>query len=178
MRYALVLGGARSLWEDLDTARKLVPLEECTVLAVNQAGIYYDGHLDHFCTLHPEQFVPKIERQREGNRDFLVWAHKRRPGVTNVTLDWGGSSGLFAVKVALELGFGRVVVCGCPLDPQPHFDRPGAWEDYRSYQGAWRRHLSQLQGNVRSMSGWTSALLGLPDELWLLGTESATTQET
>jgi hypothetical protein len=46
-----------------------------------------------------------------------------------------------------------------------HIVRPGEW-DAGSYQDTWREQADRL-GNVRSMSGWTSLLLGRPTQDWL-----------
>lgn len=165
---AIVLGGAANVWQDL----KALGEWDAVVFAVNDAAARYDGHLDHFVTLHPE----KLERWRAvrqelgGNMDFQAWAHKRRHNCGQVTLsgeEWGGSSGLFAVKIALELGATRIVLCGVPMDAQEHFDRPGAWKDCMAYRRHWQRTLPQFSPFTRSMSGWTRELLSPPDDTWL-----------
>jgi len=84
------------------------------------------------------------------------------------TEEWGGSSGLLATKVALELGCDRIVLCGVPMESTPHFHIPLPLKGAGRYRRAWVERVGQLTGKVRSMSGWTAQFLGEPDEVWLL----------
>ena len=85
-----------------------------------------------------------------------------------------GSSALFATLCGIELGYGKVVLAGCPLDMNGHFyfkeksqETLGpvwlgvdfmAWIDFAGQDEAKR---------VRSMSGYTAKILGKADEQWL-----------
>lgn len=167
MRNALILGGAECVHDDLERLGEW----DAVVFACNDFAANYPGTVDHFCTLHAE----KLERWRKTrkdkglNTDFEAHTHKRRALCGDVTLhtEWGGSSGLFCVKVALELGFDRLVLCGVPLDPQHHFDRQRDWVDCFHYRKHWQKRLDLFKPFTRSMSGWTRELLGAPDEEWL-----------
>lgn len=76
-----------------------------------------------------------------------------------------GSSGLFAVKVALiDLGYEDVVLCGVPMTATPHFDDNVPWPEVDLFKLGWEQALPQIDGRVRSMSGWTRELLGAPNE--------------
>lgn len=74
-----------------------------------------------------------------------------------------GSSGLFALRLALHMGFARVLLCGIPLDGSGHFyDPPGAagyFTDQRPYWEPFRNHPS-----VRATSGYTRELFGPPEK--------------
>jgi len=75
----------------------------------------------------------------------------------------GGSSGLFAARVGLEvLKYERVVLCGIPMEATAHFNRPEPWADAIPSRQGWLEALPVLKGKVFSMSGWTRELLGAP----------------
>jgi hypothetical protein len=84
-----------------------------------------------------------------------------------------GSSGLFAVKVALEAGAERVVLAGVPLVASArHVERPvGPWHERDSFVDAWHIAEPHIAGRVKSMSGWTREFLGSVTEDWLAGGE-------
>lgn len=163
---AIVLGGAETVWEDFAA----LGMDGC-VFAVNAAIPAHTGRIEHACTLHAENLGRWCrDRERAGrNMDFDRWTHKAKTGCgpVNVRSDWGGSSGLFAVKIARELGFERIVLCGVPMDARLHFDRPGEWPDCHHYRRHWLRMKDEISPFVRSMSGWTRELLGSPDDAWL-----------
>lgn len=157
---AIILGGAACVWKDL---QQLQPWP-ADIIGINEAGRDYTGRLAHWVTLHPEK-LGRWRAGRAGNQDYQAHAHRRATGCGPVVLHnhWGGSSGLFAVKVALELQYTEIVLCGVPMDPQPHYHRPGRWPAFRLYRRHWAKHLDQIAPHVRSMSGWTRELLGAPD---------------
>ena len=85
---------------------------------------------------------------------------------------WHGSSGLYAVQIALEeLDFDGVILAGCPIDASagtlcPHSEMNEADKADR-FKPWWKRALPQIGARTRSMSGWTRDLLGAPDADWL-----------
>jgi len=84
----------------------------------------------------------------------------------------GGSSGLFAVLGALELGYDQLILCGVTMDGKKKHD-PTAGQlidatcPYDSYRPGWYKVQAQIKDKVRSMSGWTAELLGKPTREWL-----------
>lgn len=179
----IALGSAESMEADLAAAAELgvVPGQRGWVLvACNQAGKLWPGAVDHWCSYHGE-LLPKwiMERGRAGLPPAgEMWTGERRAIPKGLEVrrapNWGGSSGLLCVSVALHLGATRVVCCGIPLDVhQGHFTSPGKkWRDGGNYRHGWTNHLDRLKANVRSMSGWTRDLLGAPDREWLYGKPS------
>lgn len=187
-RIALILGGADCVWEDVGAARALV--RDPVFIAVNDAGAHWEGHLDHWVTLHPEKLVGKYHHTY--NRDSLSWERqraergypggyetwsRRNPGwVDYIIGHWGaGSSGLYAVTVALHLGL-RAILCGVPMDARPHFagatgaeDEDGNWAEWEQHRSKWRDKRHVIAGRVKSMSGWTRELLGAPTPAWIHG---------
>lgn len=178
MRLAAVLGGARGGFDELAS------LPPVPVFAVNDAAAEYPGQLEAFVTLHPEKLPMWLGKRRAAGlpEPGAIIAHTLPPheapgvGREHVTelLDYrwpdmtgSGSSGLFAVKVALARGY-RVVLCGVPMDPQrTHYEQSTFRNDHSGFCEAWSIALPYLRDNVRSMSGWTAELLGKPDSNWL-----------
>lgn len=168
MSLAAVLGSASGGMDELATLRRLTAVT--AVFAVNDAAADYPGDLAAFVTLHPEKLATWLPKRRSPPAEVI--AHESHPLATRVVeYQWpgmtgSGSSGLFAVKVALEQ-FDRVVLCGVPMDPfRAHYFDGAPWFEVDSFTAAWKYALPHLLG-VRSMSGWTAGLLGTPDEEFL-----------
>lgn len=171
---ALVLGGAMCVWEDADSAMCLFTPD--AVAAVNNVGITWPGHLDHWFTLHPEKtdswpgiVVALKQREAAGLNRPRTWSHRMEPGIDSTSRDHSGSSGLFAAMKMIDLGF-KVVLAGVPMDSRARFhdsDKRRKWEAYSSYVSGWNKKRSVLLPHVRSMSGWTRQILGHPTKEWL-----------
>lgn len=181
MKTALVLGGAGCVWRDLDAALALGEFD--AAFGCNDIGVVYPGVLDGWVSLHPEMFGGWVQRRQAlslpphkailghieaptGNPRLPACVDRyvphRFPGQVS-----GGSSGLFALKLALD-EYDRAVLCGIPLNVgQGHFFNPAAWTAAGEYRQAWREALPAIRGRARSMSGWTRDLLGPPTEEWL-----------
>lgn len=178
--WALVLGGADCVWDDLfDLETMLGEAWRGIVIGVNDVGCVWHRRLDHWCTLHPP-YLRAWKEIRHTNGfpgGYVCWtssvvsSHK---GVDHTVQGWGsGSSGWLALGVAKGVGCSKVVLCGVPLEVRPHFaesvehqpDEP--WIMARSHYTEWRKRRNEVQGWVRSMSGMTKKLLGAPDLAWL-----------
>lgn len=168
---ALVVGGADCVLADLDLARDLLGGARATAFVTNDMLADYPEACVGV-TLHPDKLTGWLDRRRAAGfpAPSAIWAHRRSdPMVTNVTNDWAGSVSLFAVKIALDLGFDRVVVCGAPLTPTRHYARGKPWTPALGYRPAWKARLAQIGPFTRSCSGWTRDLLGAPSVAWLTG---------
>jgi len=167
---ALILGGASCVWEDVEAALDLAEFD--CIIAANDVGAHWSGPLDHWVSLHPEKLNGWLRARREkGYPDgFTTWSHKKQAGcnVDRATDDWKGSSGLFAVKVARELGYERIVLCGVPLNAEgAHFFDAKPWKAFQGFRNGWLNHRAEIAPYVRSVSGWTREILGAPDESFL-----------
>lgn len=167
---ALIIGGSRDVWADLERALALTDGLDRLIVATNYAGKVCKLDLDAWATLHPESFAGwREERAGRGlNTDYRAVAHRRRGDVEVVPLAWSGSSGLYGAQVAVQaLGAAGAILCGAPLDAEAgHFSEPGAWGPVEKYRNA---VLAAKEAGlpVRSMSGWTAEALGEPDAAWL-----------
>lgn len=176
---AFVLGGAKTLREDWDNALKLTNAH--TYIATNETGRDFNGPLPHWVTLHTEKITKWYEERIMQTGDVPVgqfWTSNIKTLPNNNLLNpymfkhvtsWDGSSGLLAVTVALALGYRKVILCGVPLDKKAgHYFSPDVpWMDGPRYRHAWITHQDEMYGFVKSMSGWTKALLGAPTKEWL-----------
>ncbi|MGB3833800.1 MAG: hypothetical protein WA975_18265 [Mesorhizobium sp.] len=168
---AAVLGGAASVWSDLEAARQSVAFD--VIVACNSAFRDFQGHVHHAVSFHSD-LLPwwaglRMERG-QGPPDKYWTCHGQRPilgAAMGFVPAWGGSSGLIGAQVGMAVA-DHVVLCGVPLCPShAHFDRAGEWLDALDYRSAWQDHFPDLRYKVRSMSGWTAELLGMPTEAWL-----------
>lgn len=172
MQIAAVLGGASNNMAELATLRRMCDV--AAVYAVNDAAVDFPDNLAAFVTLHPEH-LPKWLAKRAGlmlPRPREVIGHEAHPDVTHVVdyqwpgMNASGSSGLFAVKVALER-FPKVVLCGVPMEAaRAHYFDAAPWAEVDSFWAAWSIALPHLV-NVRSMSGRTAQMLGMPTKEFL-----------
>lgn len=172
---ALVLGGADCLQSDLDEAAKLVDPHACTIVATNDAGVYWPHRLDHWVTMHPTELPYRIQRRRTmGHPDgYTTWTRPYPHGLKDreklcdrVISGYNGSSGLVAVGVAIETGH-RAILCGMPMDVRAHFNREGVWEKAEGYRERWVELHDTLAPLVRSFSGWTRERFGAPTSEWV-----------
>jgi hypothetical protein len=104
-----------------------------------------------------------------GPYPFKLIHSKREVGVDivedyNPPLSISGSSAILGVKAAINLGYRKIVLCGVPLQGKQktirnlHYDR---------FVVGWKVLLVEIEGIVRSMSGSTKDLLGMPTKKWL-----------
>lgn len=135
----------------------------------NDTLMIFPHAIQHGVTLHPDKWPYwHAHRGRSGfpmpNR---LWAHRLYDGFSDHTKDWQGSSGLFMVKIARELGYTHIILAGIPMNIEgKHFVREQAWNAAPGFRRGWARVQGALRPFVRSMSGWTEAHFGKPDAAW------------
>lgn len=180
-RAALVIGGANTVWADVEAALEIGEFDG--VVACNDVGALWPGPLDGWATLHPEKLRLWVERRSRNGyppaAEVFQYEHRTglAKGATRATeyrfpgQQHSGSSGLFALKVALvDLGFERAVLCGVPMSSDlEHFYETKPWRGAMSHQRGWNEVWPQIGDRARSMSGWTRERMGEPDKEWLGG---------
>ena len=172
-RVAVVVGGADCVLAEYVRAEKLC--EEAGIgfvtLVINDMIAEFQDRIDHAVTVHPDAKLPLWLDERQRNclpAPANVWAHRAGNRVTRVCPQWGsgasGSSGLLAVKIALlELGCDRVILCGVPMTAEAnHYKRLKRWDAVDNFRTEWQARQSELALYVRSWSGWTAELFGMP----------------
>lgn len=177
--WALCLGGAYCVWEDILAFEKIYGKPwDGLVIAANDIGCHWPRDLDHWVSLHAYKFEKWIAlRKEQGFEDgYVTWGCKPDDQFPDYRLSaWGGgSSGMFAAQVALELGCTRVVLMGIPMTQTPHFAETKesfhvVWVAANAHWRAWGQCRERFGDNVRSMSGKTRELFGEPTTEWLGG---------
>ena len=177
--WAIVLGGSEDVWNEVLAWEKIYGKQwDGVVVATNDVGSHWPRELDFWCTLHPERMAPwRAVRKAHGFSEGYITAGRRRNALDIMVHPWaGGSSGMLAVQVAQYAGCTRVVLCGVPMTPTPHFVESAMhrqkqrWMACAGHWKAWTQQHKRMDGWVRSMSGRTASLLGLPTIEWLQAT--------
>lgn len=181
MKTAVVIGGASCVWDDLVAAERIG--EYGTLIAINDAGAEYAGAVDYWVTLHAEKMGIWVKKRAENghapasnlivHEDNTV-ADRLKNGLSAEMFPytWAGSSGLFACEFGIrKLRLDRIVLCGVPMNEDPHFFDPKPWVAVAGFWEEWPKALPHIKDRVRSMSGRTKELLGQPTRQWLLGAE-------
>ena len=170
MKTAIILGGADCVWQDYESLKHLH--DKAQIIAVNDAGYEFSGKLTAWATLHPEK-MPKWKAKRQANgfdMDFITVGYGKKgfhiPSSVDYWLEcWrseksiSGSSGLYAVQVAIELKFDEIWLCGVPMNTDKNIFRNEAWKVANDYRDVWLERLPELKGKVFSCSGWTKEVL-------------------
>lgn len=176
----VALGGAPDVWAEFDAARALLKGRSFGVVACNHSAIAFPGHLHGLATLHPEHVASwtRDRAERGGNTDFRAFVaahHPNAPGATVIAQRWQGSSGLYAAQAAFDgLQATGVILCGVPMDPGAgHIRGEANWAGGVSYRKGFIDALPALGGRLRSLGGWTQALLGAPTPEWLAALDGA-----
>lgn len=187
MKTALIFGRAVGVWDEIDAALRLGSYDH--VIGIGSAAVDYPGEFDCWVSFHANMFSHWIEKRgRRGfpaAKRFFSNTHKGMPvparlarpefypglAVEYVFCE-GGSSGLIAVMAALKkLKAERVVLAGVPMDiERAGYDRVDTpWAEAIMHRQGWTMVEAELQGSVRSMSGWTQKFLGglPPTKEWL-----------
>lgn len=167
----VILGGANTVFSDLDRFLDGGGTAD-HVIAVNHVGFAYPGRVDIWATLHPELMDQWLRTRAAAGYalpKFLA-AHRElnshESQVINypsayvlISQDRGGSSGLLATYVAMQMWPDPVVLCGLPYeDDKAHFYSDVHWTGASQYRNAWFRDRAVLETRVSSMSGWTRDL--------------------
>lgn len=195
MSSLLVVGSAPGLYADLAAAQALC--EDFEVMLVNGAGAAVEAaqHLLAGHTDKAEEFVKARDTAFPLAADYRVHAafdfrRGRSPlGDYPSVTDWwpqgqfssGATSAGKAARIGLAMGFGRVILCGCPMDGSGYFPGESAGigqlracqrigdpaKQQASTIRRYRERMAELakgefKGRVFSMSGFTREVLGAP----------------
>lgn len=154
------------------------------VIAVNEVGIHLDCKLRHWVSLHPDHLLTRVVLRRQvrsQNEQILLHSTKEPkkhsdrpllPGTIDVVwrgITTGAMSGIFAAKVAVLLGYDRIILAGVPMDATGRYydppDEHGCAGDWSIIKGLKSEiaNCPELKLRVRSLSGKTRELLGEPE---------------
>lgn len=171
-KVALCVGGGGDPLTEYSAAREMCRLAERQVgtFVCNDTIPVFPDFLDHAVTLHPDKMpMWRSARLVKGLNDPpRQWCHRSYEGFSDWTRDWQGSSGLLCLKIARELGYTHIILCGIPMTIEAqHFLRHRDWNAAQGFVRGWRRREHKLKEFVRSLSGWTREVYGEPTEAWL-----------
>jgi hypothetical protein len=174
----LVCGFGPTLHDDLARARKLRP--DAPAIAVNNAASavkafalfslhYRIGKLDRWVAAQRKKFGDGftvhshgVPGSAEKLREFFPYVDHWWPDAKGT-----GTSAWAAAKMARQMGFSEIVLCGVPIARGAyadgkfckdfrHKDVLAIYRDYIRKDKAWHE-------GVRSMSGWTMRFFGAPE---------------
>lgn len=184
--WALCLGGASCVWDDVDAWLTLYGKPwDGLVIAANDIGAHWPGRLDHWVSLHPSRLTDWTALRRENNMPECSpgrWGQEcYQSSLDGAVVDYrimpwpGGSSGMFAAQVARAIDCQKVVLCGIPITRTPHFAETKEFfhKEWLAAVGHWRGWGRAVEDKridptwLRSMSGKTLELLGAPSVPWL-----------
>lgn len=169
---ALILGGAPSWRDDLAAAEAILAGLPRLVVAANLAIVHYEGRIDAGVSYHSEMIAAWAAERAAGggNTDFRAFTPSPAGMPTEIVDEaWDGSSGLYAVRVALlHLGASGAICCGVPLERDAgHFIFPGQWAPVTTYRQEWQAVAPLIGERTRSMAGWTAQTFGTPSPQWI-----------
>jgi hypothetical protein len=174
----LVCGDGACVFDDIAAFLDLDPAPFDTML-INHMPLAYPGRYEHFvCGDSHMKPMQKIALTLPAD----VRKHCWNPGSTGFDIrwvkedgrGWNGTTAALAVKIGITLDYLRIVLAGCPMDHSGHwYDKylngtdKKLQNDHRHHLWYWTELATRPIGRfVRSMSGNTADLLGLPDADW------------
>lgn len=189
MRVLLAVGSAPCLFKDVLEALTLCPRAE--LMLINGAWTAYEyaehllaGHTDKSALFMAERL--RVFPDAPKARVHATLSYPAQKQQNPLVSDWwgqdkatGATSAGKAARIGLALGYDRVILCGCPLDPNvgywegeakiPHdcerFNTPGNPRNvitrYRDKM-AFLAKQEPFKSQVFSMSGYSRDVLGAP----------------
>lgn len=171
---ALCLGGAARVHGDALNAISIIGRAPDLVVACNDVAALWAGEVDALASHHPESIPRWLALRAEAGqpppRRVVIPNHyEGHPATDIMATAWDGGSGLYTAEVAIKLlGAHGAILCGVPLDPnEPHVVREGPWPAAPTFRSGFRAALAAEGGRIRSMSGWTKSVLGVPTADWI-----------
>jgi hypothetical protein len=177
----LICGDGSNLLQDIgawyEIAEGIVPYD---TMAVNYSAMIIPHPIQHYAAgdAHMPDMQGVAKKLPKG-----VIKHAWNPGSTGFDVrwvrngrgGWNGTSANLAVKIALALDYTRIVLAGCPMDNSGNWYKPlipdndvKAHKDHRHHLWKWTEQATRPIGRfMRSMSGNTADLFGLPTREWL-----------
>ena len=125
----IIAGSGRCVWDDLSHFQKRRTKEFTDdVMCINDMIMFFPGDITH-CVSCDAPMLPKWwaarrppykSRYSKRPRFHTVNNEQGVPGVEKWHFAGGGTSGLLACHIAIELGYDEIILCGIPIDNQIH----------------------------------------------------------
>lgn len=158
----IVIGNAECANDDLVKAKELFNHYDVMIIGIDAYNKFHNEDIKYFATYHPADIslIPKIDFQIISHLQYYDRVDIVRP--IDLNNEKSGSSALLGVLAAIDLGYDKIILCGCPLEGKDKKQHP-----YKVFQKAWMQKEKLIKPFVRSMSGWTKSFLGEPIIDWL-----------
>jgi hypothetical protein len=175
----IIIGAAPCVREDIGSALLLaadknkIVFADYILIGLDSVDVWPCVDAQYFATYHPSEIEMAKERRAKagGNTDYMVISHQQHPetatGRDLVDLiipcePPSGSSALLGVLAGIQLGYEKIIICGCPLT-----GTNDKGYDYANFRVGWTAKLNEIKDKTRAMSGFTKELLLPPDVAWL-----------
>lgn len=177
---ALIIGGGDNVNYDLKNLKNLIYPYEIEdffhIIVVNDQIYNWQGRIDVIATLHGEKINEWFKQSgRKPTKEIKAFYHRppkpddeqnffQKLERKEVKERWKGSSGLFAVQIAIDhLKKEKIILAGVPMDQRPNYFRDEEfWRKWYAYQKNWVTSFKVIKGKTKSLSGWTKEQLGFP----------------
>lgn len=167
----IVLGSGINAYAEFDQAREAFPGAD--IMAVNNSLIGLEFQIrtnkikiEHWVSAHPEHFYFGDIWMKDLTINHSDKAYPKVHHVWPQPVNCDGSSGLMAVKIALMLGYEKIVIAGIPLDDNRRFyDHQNTvyhMADPSVFQ-SWMDFVHAIEGErckICSMGGKTQQIFG------------------
>lgn len=136
--------------------------------------------INHF--IAGDSHTPEMQRMAESLPETThrhCW-NRNSKGFTvrwsrNTSKPWNGTTANLGIKIGIALGYLKIVLAGCPMDNKGNWYTPYLPEndikrekDHTAHLWKWTEIASRPIGRfIRSMSGQTAELFGMPTKDWL-----------
>lgn len=172
MRPVIITGSAENLFMDMALLREhVIKPPECDAICVNRSVLYYPYFFQHWVSLHVD--LARDLQWVKNKCSFKTHSNRPGPGIDKIwpMHPFNGDSGLFAVRIAVKLGYEKIILCGLPLDSRRKIyqvKENGNSFDCTSNIKLWQETArDEFEDRVRSMSGNTREILGEPTKEWI-----------
>lgn len=151
----VILGSGPTLFDDMKSLN--LDLDKCSLMAVKRTAYMIDhrfDYWDYWAGVHHQWMQDRADRVSKKTRMY----HPRNCPINNP----GGTSGLFAARVGMWLGYEHIILAGIPLTNEPNIFKPDREVVYndRPTRSVWKKFHPEMVGRVFSQSGWTREILG------------------
>lgn len=161
MKCLAVIGSANCAQDDYKKFLEYKIKHDVLVVGIDALN-KYKGQVKYFATYHAED-IPKCQ-----DRAYKIICHKQWNDMVDIIRpidlkkEPSGSSALLGTLVAIDRGYKKIILCGCPLQ-----GKNDKGVSYVVFQKGWKFHKQSVADYVRSMSGWTKEFFGYPTLEWL-----------
>jgi hypothetical protein len=154
----IVVGSAPNATQDIN---KVSRKDNYDFMAIGMDAIEKCQYpISYVATNHLED-LPTIDRlmHQKGDNVAKIISYHRSPR-TDIAIPYEGTSGssaIIGVLAGIQMGYEKIVLCGCPLQGNAPEGNP-----YEAFQQGWVEHEKEVRDKVVSVSGWTKEFLGAP----------------